>query len=158
MGGMQTLNLTLGGFRCDSSVYIGSESRWGNGLEPTVKTPGMLDLFAYAGAFSNAPTSSSGDILGGGIASSSCKLNLLYITCGDADEISYQSPYIGATDRLAEAAGDKLCELYKVVIKDGKHDFMVWNNGLYNFLRFAFDEKEHPSKSEPVSVDLELDD
>jgi len=158
MGGMQTLNLTLGGFRCDSSVQTGRDSRWGNGLEPTVKAPGMLDLFAYAGAFSNAPTSSSGDILGGGIASGDYNLNLLYITCGDADEISYQSPFIGATDRLAQAAGNKLCDFYQVKIKNGKHDFMVWNNGVFNFLRLAFDVREHSSKCEPVSLTLELDD
>ncbi len=158
MGGMQTLNMTFGGYRCDSSAHTGGDSRWANGLEPTVKTSGMLDLFAYAGAFSNAPTSSSGDILGAGIASSNYKLNLLYITCGEADEISYQSPYIGATDRLAEVAGDKLCDFYRVSIKGGKHDFKVWNNGIFNFLRLAFDEKEHPTKSEPVSVALELDD
>ncbi len=158
MGGMQTLNLTLGGYRCDSSVHTGNNSRWGNGLEPTVKTPGMLDLFAYAGAFSNAPTSSSGDILGAGIASSSYKLNLLYITCGDADEISYESPFIGATDRLAEAAGDKLCDFYRVIIKDGRHDFKVWNNGIFNFLRIAFDKKEHSPQIEKVSEVLGLDD
>ncbi len=138
MGGMQTLNLTLGGYRCDSVEYIGKSSPWGNELDATVTAPGMLDLFSCAGAFSNAPTSSNGKVLGKGIASSDYKLDLLFINCGDADGIAYQIGFEAATQGLTEAAGDKLGDYYRVVIKDGVHDFKVWDDGAYNFIRLTF--------------------
>lgn len=145
MGGMQTLNLTLGGYRCDSVVYTGTSSSRKNGLDTTVTTPGMVDLFAYAGAFSNAPTSSDGKILGVGLASNPYKLDLLYITCGDADEIAFRAGFDTATNGLSVAAGDKLGDYYRVVIKDGIHDFNVWDNGAYNFIRLAFGKSEYQS-------------
>lgn len=138
MGGMQTLNLTLGGYRCDSEEYTGKISRWGNGLDTTVTTPGMLDLFSCAGAFSNAPTSSAGKVLGAGLASSDYALDLLFINCGDADGIAYQVGFEAATEGLPEIAGDKLGDYYRVVIKDGVHDFKVWDDGAYNFIRLTF--------------------
>ena len=60
-------------------------------------------MFAYVGAFSNAPTTTSGNVLGQNIASSPYKLELLYITCGDADSISMQS-YRDAINGLREFA------------------------------------------------------
>lgn len=142
MGGMQSLNLTLGGFRCDSISRTGTRSPWENGLDTTVPTPGMLDLFNFVGAFSNAPTSSDGKQLGAGIESSGYKLSLLYITCGDADGVACQAGYEKAVDQLSETAGDKLGDYYKVLIKDGHHDFDVWNNGAYNFIRLAFGKEK----------------
>lgn len=138
MGGMQALNLSLGGYRCDSTVYTRTLSCWKNGLDTTVTAPGMTDMFAFVGAFSNAPTSSDGKLLGAGIASSSYKLNLLYITCGDADGIAYQSGYAKSVEGLLEVAGDNLGDYYRVVIENGVHDFNVWNNGAYNFIRVSF--------------------
>ncbi|MGF7142101.1 S-formylglutathione hydrolase FrmB [Anaerotaenia torta] len=143
MGGMQALNLALGGYRYDSTQYTKSASRWKNGLDRTVQAPGMLDLFSYVGAFSNAPTTSAGGILGTGLASGPNKLEVLYLTCGDADGVAYEAGYKTALEGLAEAAGDKLGELYEVIIRDGAHDFSVWNNGAYNFLRII---SEHPSE------------
>ncbi len=138
MGGMQTLNMVIGGYRCDSTEYTGTLSGWENGLDATVPAPGMLDLFAYAGAFSNAPTSSDGRVLGESIASCGNKLELLYMTCGSEDEIAYNVGYLKAADGLAEYAGKKLGDFYRVVVKDGKHDFFVWYNGAYNFARLSF--------------------
>lgn len=152
MGGMQTLNLGLGGYRCDSILRTGSPGSWNNGLDTTVVAPGMIDLFAYAGAFSNAPTSSDGKLLGESLASSNYRLNSLYITCGDADEVAYQNGYIKSIDDLPEAAGDNLGDYYRVIMKDGVHDFNVWNNGAYNFLRLAFDENLKQGKSNDVSI------
>lgn len=144
MGGMQSLNLTLGGFRCDSVIHTGTVSPWNNGLDKTVPTPGMLDLFAYVGAFSNAPTSSEGKQLGKGITASDYPLSLLYITCGDADGVAYQAGYEKAVDQLSEVAGDKIIDYYRVIIKGGFHDFDVWNHGAYNFVRLAFGKaQEH---------------
>ncbi|MRH43612.1 hypothetical protein GH741_13065 [Aquibacillus halophilus] len=146
MGGMQALNLILGGFRCDSVVYTGTETRWKNGLDTTVHAPGMEDLFAYVGAFSNAPTSSDGKTLGTTISSSSHRIDLLYMTCGDADEVAIERGYKIATTELSQAAGDKLLDYYEVIIKDGLHDFNVWNNGAYNFVRLAFEKQRRETK------------
>lgn len=137
MGGMQSLNLVLGGYRCDSVHYTGTASGWENGLGTTVPAQGMEDLFAYVGAFSNAPTSSEGHILGASLASSGRKLELHYMTCGDADGIAVGS-YANSIEGFVDAAGDSLGEFYRILLKDGNHDFHVWNNGAYNFVRLAF--------------------
>jgi Predicted esterase len=134
MGGMQTLNLILGGYRCDSAAIAGMESVWKNGLTETVPAQGMTDLFAYVGAFSNAPTSSNGRFLGSSIALSGNRLKLLYMTCGDADDISLDC-YEQSSDGLVDVAGDYLDEHYQVTIKDGVHDFNVWYNGAYHFIQ-----------------------
>lgn len=141
MGGMQALNLTLGGYRCDSTTYTGKDAGWKNGLDTTVLTPGMEDLFAYVGAFSNAPTSSDGEVLGAGIASCGHRVDLLYITCGDADRL-LQMGYEKSIDGLIEAAGDHLGSFFQVLIKGGDHNFHVWNNGAYNFARLCFGKLE----------------
>jgi S-formylglutathione hydrolase FrmB len=137
MGGMQALNLILGGYRCDSAAFANKESSWSNGLVPTVSAQGMTDLFAYVGAFSNAPTSSNGNILGASIASSGHRLCLLYMTCGDADGISIDC-YAQSNEGLADIAGDYIDEYHQVLIKDGVHDFNVWYNGAYQFIRQSF--------------------
>lgn len=152
MGGMQALNLTLGGYRFDAAKYTGGTSAFGNGLVQTVQAPGMQDLFAYVGAFSNAPTSSEGRVLGSGIAASGYPMELVYITCGDADGIAMFS-FGSATAGLLDAGGDKILGYYQVVIKGGQHDFNVWNNGAYNFVRLCFGE----AGQEPRQVTMTLD-
>jgi len=140
MGGMQALNLTLGGYRFDSEMYTGRESAWQNGLSETVQAPGMNDLFAYVGAFSNAPTSSAGKVLGGRLSTCGHRLHLLYMTCGDADEVAIRS-YCGSVEGLAESAAEVLGAYYQILIKDGLHDFNVWNIGIYHFIRLSFQNK-----------------
>lgn len=154
MGGMQSLNMIVGGYRYDSATFAGGVGDPGNGLVPTVKAPGMLDLFAYIGTFSNAPTSSEGSVIGNSISSYSDKLDLLYMTCGDADGIAYNS-YNGSINGLPEAAGDNLCEFYRVVMTGKGHDFNVWNNGAYNFARLAF--KKVTGNNEPKYTDIRID-
>lgn len=154
MGGMQCLNIIVGGYRYDSATYAGGVGGEGNGLVPTVKASGMLDLFAYTGAFSNAPTSSEGNVLGESINSNGDKLDLLYMTCGDADGIAYSS-YNGSVNGLLDAAGDNLCEYYTVIMTGKGHDFNVWNNGAYNFARLAF--RKATSGSEPNHTDIRID-
>lgn len=134
MGGMQSLNLTFCGYRYDSTRYTDTKSSFNNGLAKTIKTPGMQDLFAYVGAFSNAPTSSNGEVLGSGIASSEYIMNLLYITCGDADGVAIHS-YRASINGLEERAAGNLESFHQVLIEGGVHDFGVWNDGAYNFLR-----------------------
>lgn len=137
MGGMQALNLILGGNRCDSADITGAKNGWSNGLAPTVPARGMTDLFAYVGAFSNAPTSSSGKHLGASIALSGHRLRLLYMTCGDADGVSIDC-YAQSINGIADSAEDYLDAFYQVPIKDGVHDFNVWNEGAYHFVRLSF--------------------
>lgn len=153
MGGMQALNLTLGGYRHDFASFTDKPGSPENGLAPTVKTPGMQDLFAYVGAFSNAPTTSDGSVFGSHIAASPYKLELLYLTCGDADAISIHS-YQEAISGLREAAGDNLGAFYQVTMIGRGHDFNVWNNGLYNFVRLCFGKSE---TAEPMDIVLTLD-
>jgi S-formylglutathione hydrolase FrmB len=155
MGGMQVLNLIVGGYRCDSKVYTGTKTGWSNGLDTTVLAPGMKDLFDYIGAFSNAPTSSDGRVLGTSIATCSHKLDLFYITCGDEDKIASEMGYEKALDGFTEVAGDNLGDYYQVLIKGGFHDFNVWNNGAYNFLRLSFRKQESYSDSKVVRITLD---
>ncbi len=136
MGGMQALNLSFGGYRFDSTTYTKTPSKFGNNLAQTIKATGMQDLFAHVGAFSNAPTSSEGQVLGAGIAGAEAATDLLYITCGSGDGIAISS-YVDSVTGLAEGAGSKLKAFYQVVIGGG-HDFGVWNHGAYNFARLAF--------------------
>lgn len=154
MGGMQALNLMIGGFRHDSIRYTGTESSWNNGLDKTVLAPGMIDLFAYVGAFSNAPTSSEGKVIGGSIASSDFKLQLLYMTCGDADGVATSS-YIKSIDELSNHAEDHLGHFYQVMMKNANHDFNVWNNGAYNFSRLIFRNSEEYEVPEVFQIELE---
>ncbi|URN93117.1 MAG: alpha/beta hydrolase-fold protein [Candidatus Pristimantibacillus lignocellulolyticus] len=137
MGGMQALNLILGGYRHDSALFTRTESPWNNGLDKTVLAPGMIDLFDYVGAFSNAPTSSDGKTLGASLASCTHKLQLLYTTCGSEDGIANNS-FLNSIDQLIHQAGDDLAQYYEIIIQGGLHDFNVWNNGAYNFSRLAF--------------------
>jgi S-formylglutathione hydrolase FrmB len=155
MGGMQVLNLIVGGYRCDSAVYTEKEGGWKNGLATTVKAPGMEDLFTYVGAFANAPTSSDGKVLGTSIASCGQKINLFYITCGDADGVAGEQGYAKAVDGLIEAAGDNLDNYYQVLIKGGGHDPNVWTNGAYNFIRLAFGKSEDRLKQHIVRMMLD---
>jgi hypothetical protein len=106
----------------------------------------MQDLFAYVGAFSNAPTTSEGRLLGANIAASGYITDLLYITCGDNDGLAIIS-YESALSGLPEAAGENLHDLYQVLIRSGVHDFGVWNNGAYNFVRLCFGKVEGSQKT-----------
>ncbi|MGO4181879.1 alpha/beta hydrolase [Paenibacillus sp. TAF43_2] len=141
MGGMQALNLILGGYRCDSATITGVASEWENGLASTVPVRGMTDIFAYVGSFSNAPTSSNGKLLGTSIALRGRKLQVLYMTCGDADEVSFKC-YNQSIEGLTDRAGDFLNSYYQVTIKGGIHDFQVWHNGAYHFIRLLFGNGE----------------
>jgi len=154
MGGMQSLNMGLGGYRCDSNTYTGRNMGSENGLDTTILAPGMEDLFAYVGAFSNAPTSSEGKVLGTRISTCGHRLTLLYITCGDADRL-LQMGYQTSIEGLQKAAGYHLENFYQVLIKDGDHNFLVWNNGAYNFLRLAFDTLKYNGEPRVVTVTLD---
>lgn len=137
MGGMQVLNLVLGGFRHDAAAHVDPAKGKDDGLLATVPAPGMLDLFGRAGAFSNAPTSAEGHVLGASVKASGYPLHLLYMNCGDADDISHHV-FRRSVEGLAEHAGEALVRFCRTVIEGGVHDFRVWNSGAFHFLRNAF--------------------
>ena len=83
------------------------------------------------------------------------KADLLYITCGDADEIASQNGYEKAIDGIIEAAGDNLSDYYQILIEGGVHDFNVWNNGAYNFIRLSFGKSEKHFKPYVVTIMLD---
>ena len=153
MGGMQVLNLILGGYRCDTTVEIEENGDRRTGLGATVAVPGMQDLFSYTGAFSNAPTSSEGKILGASVKASDHRLHLLYMTCGDKDEISI-SCYENSIEGLVDSAGEGIDELNPILIHGGVHDFKVWNHGADNFLRLVFQQPEAGSKPSVIKMAL----
>lgn len=147
MGGMQALNLILGGYRHDSTEYTQSQSSWKNGLDATVLAPGMTDLFAYVGAFSNAPTSSNGNVLGSSIVSQEHKLHVLYLSSGDQDGVVVGS-YAGAIEGLMGTAHAYMDRYFQILIRDGVHNFDVWNNGAYNFSRLVFQAAQESPESQ----------
>lgn len=144
MGGMQTLNMIIGGYRYDSIKHVSGHTGEHPGLEQTVRAPGLLDLFGYVGSFSNAPTSSSGDVLGDRLRACGHTLHLLYLTCGDADTISFDR-YLHAIGGLQEHAREALGDFYQVVVRGGVHNFDVWNHAAYNFARLAFRPRDLPA-------------
>ncbi|MDF2485220.1 MAG: esterase [Herbinix sp.] len=146
MGGMQALNLIVGGHRCDSIKYTRRDSGFRNGLNWTSTTPGMLDLFAHVGAFSNAPTSSNGQILGNSIASSGYKIQTLYINCGDEDAIAFEAGFTTSMKGLCRTADEQLVSFHQEIIPAGKHNFEVWNYGALRFLLLCYGD-ENDSKT-----------
>jgi hypothetical protein len=90
--------------------------------------------------------------LGESIAASPYKIDLLYLTCGDADGTSLHA-YNSAIDGLREMAGDKIGAFYQVTMERRGHDFSVWNNGAYNFLRLSFGRT--PADPADIAITLE---
>lgn len=93
---------------------------------------GNLDKFAWVGGFSSAPNTKSPEELVPDPAAAKKQLQLLWISCGDQDNLirfSQQThDYLTAND---------VPHLYHV-LPGGKHDFEVWKNGLYQFARRIF--------------------
>jgi enterochelin esterase-like enzyme len=102
---------------------------------------GHTETFAWVGGFSSAPnTKPAAELVKE--PDSLKKLRLLYVACGDKDNLSRIST--GVHDALVEK---KVSHVYRV-IPDGQHDFKVWKSDLYWFAQLAFREAE-PEKKEP---------
>ena len=113
MGGMQTINIGLG--EC-------------------------VDLFAWFGAFSAAPTSNPAATTAKLLKDTPYTIRYFYNICGTNDNIAYQS---------AAAAAKSLpdtCDIFR----DGEnfmwqelpggHDFKIWYLGFYNFAQIVFED------------------
>jgi enterochelin esterase-like enzyme len=92
---------------------------------------GNLDKFAWVGGFSSAPNTKKPEELVPNPAEAKKKLKLLWISCGDNDNL------IGFSKRTHDYLFEKgVPHVY--YIEPGVHDFKVWKNGLYMFSQFLF--------------------
>ncbi|WP_235714423.1 endo-1,4-beta-xylanase [Alkaliflexus imshenetskii] len=101
---------------------------------------GNLDKFAWVGAFSSAPNTKAPAELLPNPNSAKELLNLLYVSCGDKDNLIHVSKrtheYLKAND---------VPHIYRV-IPDGYHDFAVWKDDLYHYVQMLFKPVELPTQ------------
>ena len=92
---------------------------------------GNLDKFAWVGGFSSAPNTQPPQELVPDPEAVKDKLKLLWISCGDADNL------ISFSKRTHDYLYEKgVPHIY--YLEPGVHDFKVWKNGLYMFSQFLF--------------------
>lgn len=92
---------------------------------------GNLDKFAWVGGFSSAPNTKLPQELMPNPAEAKKKLKLLWISCGDRDNL------ITFSRRTHEyMQQNNVDHIY--FIEPGYHDFKVWKNGLYMFSQLLF--------------------
>jgi enterochelin esterase-like enzyme len=92
---------------------------------------GNLNTFAWVGGFSSAPNTKAPELLVPNPNEAKMKLKLLWISCGDNDNL------ITFSQRTHEylQANDVPHIFY---IEPGVHDFKVWKNSLYMFSQLIF--------------------
>lgn len=111
MGGMQTINIGIG--EC-------------------------VDLFAYFGAFSAAPTSNPASKTAGILKDNQYPIKYFYNICGLQDRIAYQAA--SAAAKTLPAVCDQFVDGENYMWQElaGQHDFRIWYLGFYNFAQLAF--------------------
>jgi enterochelin esterase-like enzyme len=92
---------------------------------------GHLDGFAWIGGFSSAPNTKTPELLVPDPDEARRKLKLLWISCGDNDNLIAFSQ---RTHDYLEAK--KVPHIFS--IEPGAHDFKVWKNDLYMFTQLLF--------------------
>lgn len=93
---------------------------------------GNMDKFAYVGGFSSAPNTKTPELLIPDVAKTKKENKLLWMVCGGADGLMFNSSRLKAfCDK-----NDVPCTL--IQYPEGKHDFVVWKYGLYNFSQLIF--------------------
>ncbi|MBZ9631686.1 esterase [Salegentibacter sp. LM13S] len=102
---------------------------------------GNLDKFAWVGAFSAAPNTKEPKALLPNPKEAKEKLELLFISCGDKDDLLHVSQ---RTHNYLFQEG--VPHIY--YLEPGGHDFKVWKNGLYMFSQFLFKPVDESSFSE----------
>jgi enterochelin esterase-like enzyme len=93
---------------------------------------GNPDKFAWVGGFSSAPNTRMPEQLLPDPDKAIDQLKLLYISCGDKDNLIHVSQ---RTSQYLSA--NKVPHIYRV-IPDGHHDFNVWKDDLYQFAQMLF--------------------
>lgn len=90
-----------------------------------------LDKFAWVGGFSSAPNTKRPEVLVPNPEEAKNKLNLLWISCGDADGLM---PFSKRThDYLYEKQVPHI-----FYVEPGGHDFKVWKNDLFMLSQLLF--------------------
>ncbi|MBN2243879.1 MAG: esterase family protein, partial [Acidobacteria bacterium] len=102
-----------------------------------------IDKFAWVGGFSSAPNLQSPDILVPKIQQAQDKLSLLWIGCGDKDNL-----ITGSWNLHQGLAKAKIDHVWYV--DSGVHEVPVWNNNLYLFAQMLF--KPVGSVTPPQSI------
>jgi len=102
-----------------------------------------IDKFAWVGGFSSAPNLQPPDVLIQKIQQAKDKLNLLWIGCGDEDNLITRSWDLH--QGLVEAKIDHVW-----YVDTGGHEFPVWNNNLYLLSQMLF--KPAGSVTPPPSI------
>lgn len=92
---------------------------------------GNLDKFAWVGGFSSAPNTKPPQELMPNPEEAKKKLKLLWISCGDRDNL------ITFSRRTHEYMKQNMVD-HIYFIEPGYHDFKVWKNGLYMFSQLLF--------------------
>lgn len=93
---------------------------------------GNLDTFAWIGGFSSAPNTQEPQFLISDPTNTKEKLKLLWISCGDQDNL------INFSKRTHDyLVINKIPHIYQV-IPGGYHDFKVWKQNLYMFSQLLF--------------------
>lgn len=97
-----------------------------------------LDLFAWVGGFSSAPNTKMPEELVPDPASAKKNLKLLWISCGDKDNL------LNISQRTHDYLKEKEVP-HIFYLEPGGHDFKVWKNDLYLFSQLLFKPVD-PSK------------
>jgi len=92
---------------------------------------GNLNKFAWVGSFSAAPNTKSPEQLLPDTETAKKKLKLLWISCGDDDNLIFVSK--NTHDYLVSKDVPHI-----FYIEPGVHDFKVWKNGLYMYSQLIF--------------------
>ncbi|TDN90391.1 enterochelin esterase-like enzyme [Salegentibacter sp. 24] len=90
-----------------------------------------IDHFAYIGGFSSAPNTKSFKNLIENPPEVNEKLELLYISCGDKDDL------LNITAKAHKYLKENNIT-HTYIVLPGGHDFKVWKKNLYNFAQLLF--------------------
>jgi enterochelin esterase-like enzyme len=93
---------------------------------------GNLDQFAYVGGFSSAPNTKRPEELIPDADAVKQKNKLLWMVCGSDDRLMYNS------SRLKAFCDEKGIPCTLIEYPGGRHDFVVWKYGLFNFAQKIF--------------------
>ena len=93
---------------------------------------GNLDKFAYVGGFSSAPNTMRAAQLIPDVEKVKKENKLLWMVCGGADGLLFNST------QLKAFCDEKGIPCTPIKYPEGKHDFVVWKYGLYNFAQLIF--------------------
>ena len=93
---------------------------------------GNLEKFAWVGGFSSAPNTKKPEELIPNPDKTKEQLKLLYISCGDQDQL------VGFSVRTHDYLSAKEIPHFYQIIPGGYHDFKVWKESFYQYSKMLF--------------------